>query len=45
MLRSSNGLGAGVAAGLGAIVLFVRAAFAAEGRPVDWQLGFQPAAT
>ena len=45
MLRSSNGLGAGVAAGLGAIVLCVRAAFAAEGRPVDWQLGFQPAAT
>jgi cytochrome c oxidase subunit 2 len=45
MLRSSNGLGAGVAAGLGAIVLFVRAAFAADGRPVDWQLGFQPAAT
>jgi cytochrome c oxidase subunit 2 len=45
MLRSSNGLGAGVAAGLGAIVLFARAAFAAEGRPVDWQLGFQPAAT
>jgi cytochrome c oxidase subunit 2 len=38
-------LGAGVAAGLGAIVLFVRAALAADGRPVDWQLGFQPAAT
>jgi cytochrome c oxidase subunit 2 len=45
MLRSSNGLGAGVAAGFGASVLFGRAAFAAEGRPVDWQLGFQPAAT
>jgi cytochrome c oxidase subunit 2 len=45
MLPSSNGLGAGVAAVLGAIAIFARGAFAAEGRPEDWQLGFQPAAT
>ncbi|WP_088343145.1 MULTISPECIES: cytochrome c oxidase subunit II [Rhodomicrobium] len=45
MLMSFRGLGLRLAAGLAFLMLPAVAAFAAEGRPENWQIGFQPAAT
>ncbi|MGF1619869.1 MAG: cytochrome c oxidase subunit II [Rhodomicrobiaceae bacterium] len=45
MLKSSTRLGSGLAAGFGAMFAAAGVAAAAEGRPVDWQMNFQPPAT
>ncbi len=45
MRPSFHRLGCRQIAGLGLMFLMPGTAFAAEGKPEDWQLGFQPAAT
>jgi cytochrome c oxidase subunit II len=45
MLMSLPGLGRRIASGLSLLAFASGAAMAAEGRPADWQMGFQTAAT
>lgn len=44
-LKSFQTMGVRAASSLGLTILLASAAIAAEGRPFDWQLGFQPPAT